>query len=178
MTCKSLSHKRSKICIFGNGGGVCEHLGPHMLCRLSGRYGHGWIGDPDAACPLAKWMPEADPTFIPVRDRGTSRSPDSGCNCHQRSFSEKLMRGATGLTKAVLGLDKAPDEAIDLRWAVCNRCSEMGRLGFCKQCGCYLRAKVRVASEACPLGKWKPETAASMEQKTTLEAGSSEVGPK
>tara|TARA_R100000005_G_C4937161_1_gene163415 strand:+ start:685 stop:891 length:207 start_codon:yes stop_codon:yes gene_type:complete len=30
----------------------------------------------------------------------------------------------------------------------------MPTTGQCRQCGCFVRAKVKVADEKCPLGKW------------------------
>lgn len=40
------------------------------------------------------------------------------------------------------------------RKAVCDACPERGPSNVCKECGCALRAKQRLLTESCPLGKW------------------------
>jgi hypothetical protein len=71
----------------------------------------------------------------------------------------RLARGVPGLLKAELGLDVANAEAIAGRRATCLVCpSGCYDFGVCDTarggCGCYLAAKVRVASEQCPKGHW------------------------
>lgn len=40
------------------------------------------------------------------------------------------------------------------RARVCGRCSEY-KMGFCGKCKCYLSLKQSLATEKCPLGRWK-----------------------
>lgn len=69
-----------------------------------------------------------------------------------------VLHGAIGLAKAMAGIDRASDETIDRRGAICISCNQSesvaGVLQRCKICGCATAAKIRNASEKCPLGKW------------------------
>lgn len=41
------------------------------------------------------------------------------------------------------------------RMDVCKICPEFKpSTGQCKQCGCFMRAKVLLPMQACPIGKW------------------------
>jgi len=88
----------------------------------------------------------------------------------------KLAHGAVGLAKATLGIDRATDEAVKARLAICETCVESipkaspvtsrkcGSLlkalaGKGGGCGCGLGSKTMIAGESCPLGKWGPEKA-------------------
>ncbi len=46
-----------------------------------------------------------------------------------------------------------PDEQKRIRLELCDPC-EFKKDARCGKCGCYLRAKVKMATEACPVGKW------------------------
>ena len=39
------------------------------------------------------------------------------------------------------------------RLGICGDCPH-NHGGVCSRCGCFLKAKARVATEACPLNKW------------------------
>ena len=47
------------------------------------------------------------------------------------------------------------------RLDICNGCERLFKPTFtCKECGCFMKVKVRVVGEdGCPLGKWKKEEA-------------------
>ena len=76
------------------------------------------------------------------------------------------LEGAVKLAKAAVGMDKADDVTISARRDICRECpksekrmSNQGRLAMtkfsaCQQCGCFITAKTRLASEACPVDKW------------------------
>ncbi len=41
------------------------------------------------------------------------------------------------------------------RMAICKSCKEYDSLfRRCRECGCFLKAKVQMAGEECPQGKW------------------------
>ncbi len=69
-----------------------------------------------------------------------------------------LVHGATGVMKAVMGIDKASDEEIARRHAICGGCEHarmhLGLVQTCRRCGCVVKLKVRVKGEVCPAGKW------------------------
>jgi hypothetical protein len=67
--------------------------------------------------------------------------------------------GLRGIAKAISGVDRASEETIEARLAVCRSCpSGLFRDGVCDSrgggCGCLLRYKVRLASESCPKSHW------------------------
>jgi hypothetical protein len=83
--------------------------------------------------------------------------PMGGCCGGGRSVAH----GIAGLTKAALRLDRAPFEDIRSRAAICvgadgqKGACEMLQWGLiCSKCNCLVTAKIRVASERCPLDKW------------------------
>jgi len=39
------------------------------------------------------------------------------------------------------------------RLLTCNECPKK-KLGFCKECGCFIKAKIKVDWEECPDEKW------------------------
>lgn len=72
-----------------------------------------------------------------------------------------IVRGAIGLAKAAFGVGAADEATIEARRAICRACDRAVRCEQkpslfcrCRECGCVLRAKTRLAFESCPLGKW------------------------
>ena len=80
-----------------------------------------------------------------------------------------LPQQAANLGKALVnwttsGFSPTPPEILATREATCRACPEwdataMGGTGRCAKCGCSTWAKLRMATERCPLGKWEPVTA-------------------
>ena len=59
------------------------------------------------------------------------------------------------------GAPTTPPEALATREATCRACPEwdaaaLNSTGRCRKCGCSTWAKLRMATERCPLGKWDP----------------------
>jgi hypothetical protein len=57
------------------------------------------------------------------------------------------------------GFATTPPEALATRESTCRACPEwdaqaLNNTGRCRKCGCSTWAKLRMATEACPLGKW------------------------
>ena len=40
------------------------------------------------------------------------------------------------------------------RFNVCKSCVYLSQHGFCEKCGCFMKAKVKLANANCPIGKW------------------------
>lgn len=58
------------------------------------------------------------------------------------------------------GFAATPPEILAAREATCRACPEwdaaaLNATGRCRKCGCSTWAKIRMATESCPLGKWK-----------------------
>lgn len=66
--------------------------------------------------------------------------------------------GAVGRFAASIarGDDTAADEELKgRRISTCDQCEHFRRTDFrCAFCGCYLRIKVSLIHERCPIGKW------------------------
>ena len=85
-----------------------------------------------------------------------------GCGC------KHIVRGVVGLTKALVGWDRADDTTIRHRRRCCKKCPHVSRstdlkyqktngvttLSQCGMCKCFVAAKITIKGEACPLGKW------------------------
>ncbi len=74
--------------------------------------------------------------------------------------SRKALHGAVGIARATLGVDAVSADVRKARWATCSDC-EFHDCGQCTMCGCFTGAKIRVASESCPAGKWLHVTVGS-----------------
>lgn len=49
----------------------------------------------------------------------------------------------------------ATDEEENARLSLCMDCPELIKTTTqCKQCGCFMKAKVKLKKAVCPLGKW------------------------
>jgi hypothetical protein len=78
----------------------------------------------------------------------------------------RFFRGALGLSKVAMNLDRAPIEVTAMRQHQCNRCPQLTtatstwplhlKLGpyGCSKCRCFIGPKTTLAGEKCPLGKW------------------------
>jgi predicted Zn-ribbon and HTH transcriptional regulator len=58
------------------------------------------------------------------------------------------------------GFATTPPEILATREAFCRSCPEwdaeaLNKTGRCRKCGCSTWAKLRMATERCPLGKWE-----------------------
>jgi hypothetical protein len=58
------------------------------------------------------------------------------------------------------GAPTPPPEALATREATCRACPEwdaqaLNKTGRCRKCGCSTWAKLRMATERCPIGKWE-----------------------
>jgi hypothetical protein len=40
------------------------------------------------------------------------------------------------------------------RWRVCRTCDRLDSLFRCRECGCFMKAKVKLSNSECPVGKW------------------------
>jgi hypothetical protein len=75
--------------------------------------------------------------------------------------ARRLANGASGLAKAALHLQTPPGSVVAGRALQCfgssgqvPPCERLGVGLVCLECGCLAMAKIRVASQECPLGKW------------------------
>jgi hypothetical protein len=48
----------------------------------------------------------------------------------------------------------ADSQAQEARYDICKDCTAFTILKTCKECGCIMPLKVKIANASCPLGKW------------------------
>ena len=79
----------------------------------------------------------------------------NGVNAEQRNTMglTRLVRGASGLLKAELGIGGADEHTINDRKNICESCEHYD-FGVCGKCGCFCSAKVKLKNEKCPEGRW------------------------
>ena len=76
---------------------------------------------------------------------------------------QRIVHGAVGLAKVALRLDLAAPEVIRDRRDACRLCphsTKRERNGItlvsrCLKCQCLIGPKSRLASEECPVGRWR-----------------------
>lgn len=64
---------------------------------------------------------------------------------------------ATYLNKVALAASKQAKDQHDkarLRLDICKRCPAYTKFNTCKECGCYMPAKVQLKGATCPQGRW------------------------
>ena len=71
-----------------------------------------------------------------------------------RGCLDRVRNGSVGLAVAVTRGDPVPRPVRLARSESCESCGSRGG-PLCRECGCVVSAKVRVASESCPLGRWE-----------------------
>ena len=55
--------------------------------------------------------------------------------------------------------DSVPVHFAMQRWNVCMSCDRLLKATRqCKECGCFMKIKVRLRNSSCPLDKWGPVT--------------------
>ena len=54
-----------------------------------------------------------------------------------------------------LNTEYAEEEESQNRWSICEECPRLLKAtGQCKECGCFMKLKVKLKKAVCPLGKW------------------------
>jgi hypothetical protein len=77
-----------------------------------------------------------------------------------QTLPNKLSRLAKSTTNWVKeGMPVADEKTLNARLEICKGCEFWDESGFvntgrCKKCGCSTQAKLRMATEKCPIGKW------------------------
>jgi hypothetical protein len=71
-------------------------------------------------------------------------------------FRQGMNLGQALIRAARKGFPVTTESERAARRALCDACPERTADDRCRACGCFLTAKLRMASERCPLGKWEP----------------------
>jgi glycosyltransferase involved in cell wall biosynthesis len=95
--------------------------------------------------------------LYPKKPPGATPQPE-----HKPSALQMASNLAKSMAKwAEAGFELASTEVLNRRLEVCGGCdlwdsTALGGTGRCRECGCSTQAKLRLASEKCPLDKWLP----------------------
>ena len=82
------------------------------------------------------------------------------CNEKNKTGLAQLAHGAVGLTKALVGIDRAPAAVVAARVQACRQCDRATRhkdgvrVLKCLECSCWIKLKTRLTRERCPLDRW------------------------
>lgn len=136
------AYQRMQCCM------TCEHRNGATCEKSRGPIGHHVLFN--ARCPIG--------ALPPLRTV-------SGVAAHKprrltwRNHVWLFFVGLAKLDHGISGTCLPTEEVINHRRAICEDCElrskpKHGLLSRCKPCGCFVRAKVRVATEKCPKGKW------------------------
>jgi hypothetical protein len=85
------------------------------------------------------------------------------CNDKNKTGSARIAQGVVGLTKAIVGIDRAPDVVVAARRAICRQCDRATRhrdgvrVLRCLEFKCWIKQATKVAGKDCPLGKWNKD---------------------
>jgi hypothetical protein len=111
------------------------------------------VSDPCAQCPNGNWGP--------MLCEGFYAPPEIEKNQHQVPPIDSMVKSAIQSTArwAKNGLRITDEPTLKTRIQTCRDCSYWNSKGFkntgrCMKCGCSTWAKLRMATEKCPIGKW------------------------
>ena len=52
-------------------------------------------------------------------------------------------------------VEKVSDDVANIRLGICEECPSLLKVTHqCKECGCFMKLKVKLEAATCPLGKW------------------------
>lgn len=77
---------------------------------------------------------------------------------HKKEMAGSALNSAAGWIRS--GLKLAPADVVEFRHNTCRSCefwdaSALRNTGRCTKCGCSTWAKIKMATESCPVGHWK-----------------------
>ena len=121
-------------------------------CAQAGGNCEADFAEPCAQCPNGHWGPMMCGGLYDPPSPGES-SPTMASMV--KSAAESAKKWVTS------GLQLADEEALQERLKACRECEFWNPKGFrgtgrCMKCGCSTWAKLRMATEKCPIDKWGP----------------------
>ena len=75
------------------------------------------------------------------------------------SIRDQIMSVVKAAVKqAAAGFPKATDKEQERRAEICSTCPSLRKEEYrCGECGCYLKWKISMGTQKCPLNKWEKE---------------------
>jgi hypothetical protein len=113
------------------------------------------FSDPCASCPQGKWG-----KFYCYERTEPPAIEEDPLNAKQPTLTAMAQSAASAAINWTRGKFKLTDPNIlSMRYRACRSCEfwdakAIGATGRCMKCGCSTWAKLRMATEKCPIGKW------------------------
>ena len=115
--------------------------------------------------PKCKFAEEASPKankcLLNLHGGYPSKGVCSLCMSQNKNNLNEMVSGLASSTIkwAKNGFELADKKTFNARLETCKGCEFWDESGFvntgrCKKCGCSTQAKLRMATEECPIGKW------------------------
>jgi hypothetical protein len=110
-------------------------------------------------CPKKKWK-----QFL-CKSTKNNMAPSIPSSKEKPPSILEMVKSATASAKnwTASGFQHTKEKTLTQRLEICHGCEfwnskAFGNTGRCMKCGCSTWAKIRMATERCPIGKWGPET--------------------
>ena len=139
------------------------------LCPIKTEEGCEGEAHPDVIC---RGVEEGIPEYIALAKPVGLAPPISPPSLGQqaKSFSKSVYDFISA------GAPVASSEVVAQRLAICQGCDYHGPdpifnsvEGRCLKCGCLLKAKIRMATESCPIARWGPISPIESEPSPKME---------
>ena len=121
------------------------------------------VANPCASCPKNKWGPllcrgerQAGSTFAPALFVESGKDYGSKPPSLTKMVTNVMQSASKWVARGMQHTDEA---TLKMRIETCQSCKFWNPKGFnntgrCMKCGCSTWAKLRMATEKCPIGKW------------------------
>lgn len=124
------------------GGGECTACGCPIQTKLR---------QPNSSCPQGKWASKN------ILEEAAQAASEVKQYPPVSVMAKNFFNSAAGFVAS--GLKVTPVDEIQNRLDICKKCENFDGSGFngtgrCRDCGCSLKLKIRMASSECPVGKW------------------------
>ncbi len=75
---------------------------------------------------------------------------------YKQKRMNELQNGAQVMPTDMLNKQNyTSDDIADSRMSICHECPSLIRItNQCRECGCFMKLKTKLAAATCPVGKW------------------------
>jgi predicted Zn-ribbon and HTH transcriptional regulator len=153
---------------------LCQH-NMRGVCEKEDRPVQEWAAYSQVRCVEDKWTESS----LHLSAEAFKFSVEPGADTQTSTSSSLPSIGEMGKSFAYSitnwaksGFQVPEDEIYNTRLAICKTCDQWDAEAFmgtgrCNKCGCSTQAKLRMATEKCPIDKWGPVTLSPSEQQPT-----------
>lgn len=135
--------ERLAKCMAHTGGVACEFYGGRWICNKRGPL-RNFVFIAAESCPEGKWGACEKEIVIPAPPPAAVKKNYVAAILNILWFLLRKCRSSLPVRRH--------------RLSACNGCEHRKRIAwlrYCGQCGCWLRAKIGLTYQRCPIGKWE-----------------------